>query len=318
MSEMAAAVQKRKGKLKQVPVIKKAEPEVGQLPNAIKYGIAHLRKTKKRRDSMGEARGTQPAVSPAALIKSNAGKKKGWKPKKKEINVDGIIGKGGKLSQFSCRGCSRALHVNNIIETHSGNFHPDCFFCMACTRPIIGEYLSVNGIFLHPECLNCSTCNESLIDQGMMIDHDAQKLYCAKHAPRDVCLGCSKKIDKGQVIKLGDRIWHANCFKCNYCGIGLSGQTYLEQKGKYYCKNDYWNHIATRCNRCDQQVSGRAYNLTNPLDGSVLTYHMKCYKCAMCEERLKGKSSRVVRGDIYCDKCYVIQKTTYATDSDEE
>lgn len=309
MSELQSAVLRSKGKLKNTPIVQRNDQgnQVNELPNAIRFGIANLRKVQQRRPSMDEPRGNKPAVAPEKLIENKA--KKGWTPKKKDIDVSGM-GFTGKLSQFQCRACGKAMTTLNIIETPSGNFHEDCFFCLVCTKQIMGEYLTLNGVFCHPNCLNCSTCGLNLIDQGLMCTED-HKLFCSEHAPRENCPGCSKKLESGAAVQIGDQIWHQDCFKCSICSDNLSG-SYMEQKGKVFCKPCHDQHILVKCARCDKPLSGQVFKVDNPTEGDHLHYHLTCYSCNQCKDKLKGKGGHVLRGDIYCaKKCYPLQKAMY-------
>jgi hypothetical protein len=256
---------------------------------------------------MDEPRGNQPAVTPEKLIEKKA--KKGWKPKKKDIDVSGM-GVTGKLSQFQCKACRKAMTSLNIIETPNGNFHEDCFFCLVCTKPIVGEYLTTNSVFVHPDCLNCFNCKESLIEQGLVCTED-NELFCSKCAPRDLCPGCSKKLESGKAVQIGDQIWHQDCFKCSICSDPLSGG-YMEQQGKVFCKPCHQKHIVKRCARCDKELTGQVVKVDNPAEGDSLYYHTKCYSCNQCKDKLKGKGGHILRGDIYCaKKCYPLQKAMY-------
>eukprot|EP00457_Paulinella_chromatophora_P011662 gb/GEZN01011817.1/.p1 GENE.gb/GEZN01011817.1/~~gb/GEZN01011817.1/.p1 ORF type:complete len:242 (-),score=29.17 gb/GEZN01011817.1/:403-1047(-) len=202
----------------------------------------------------------------------------------------------------------------NIVETPSGNFHQECFFCMTCAKEILGEYLTINQTFCHPSCLNCCTCGENLIDQGIMCTED-RKLYCSKDAPRDNCAGCSKALESGQAVQLGDQTWHAACFKCNICTMSLAGQNYMDQKNKFFCKGCYDTHILVRCARCDKEAEGEVFALGNPEEGDTIHFHKKCYSCAQCNTKLQGQGGHVMRGDIYCKKCHVLQIAMYEEES---
>jgi len=288
--------------LKNVPKVEDRRPkeqkeEKSELQNTILQGIASLRQVGKRRASMDKSLGARPEQ---AFIPGTPQKK--WTPKPRQ---DGPVDPSVASRGMRCGACKDAITNFECIDTPNGVFHTDCFVCTGCSRQLVGEYLTVNGVFFHPECMNCYKCLQSLIDQPMMCTPD-KKLYCAKDSPRDYCAGCNGRIEDGRVVQVAGRNWHESCFVCCECREPLAGKLYLENQGQFFCKPDYQALFAVKCNRCRQEADGPCVNIQTP-DGAQLTYHQKCYLCRKCNSHLRGKGAFQYEGDIYCKTHYDAQ-----------
>jgi len=294
-NELAAAIAKRREMLKNVPFVpKKEDPEKkSELQNTILQGIASLRKVPNRRASMDKPKGTRPLADPSAP-------KSKWTPKP-ATSGSSRMDDDMSFAKFRCEYCRQPITNMECMDTQNGMFHPDCFMCASCRRPLVGEYLTVSGNFFHPECLNCCKCLNSLINEPLLCSD--KKLYCAKDSPRDLCAGCSERIEEGRVIQLEERGWHEKCFVCTECREPLAGKMYITHNHHYYCKPDYTRLFAIKCSRCGLEADGPCFKVSAP-DGDQLTLHQKCYTCATCSTMLRGKGSFAYLGDVYCKTHY--------------
>jgi hypothetical protein len=50
-----------------------------------------------------------------------------------------------------------------VLEAMDKNFHPECFACGSCKRPMMGQCLTVGRFYYHPQCLKCGECSTSLV-----------------------------------------------------------------------------------------------------------------------------------------------------------
>jgi hypothetical protein len=301
-NELHAAIARRKEALQKVPKVedrkKDQKEQKSELQNTILQGIASLRKVGNRRPSMDAPKGTRGEV---AHIPGGTGKK--WTPK--PVVDRGPVDNDVAGMRMRCGYCKETITNFECIDTQNGVFHTDCFVCTGCTRQLLGEYLTVNGVFFHPECLNCYKCLISLIDQPMMCTPD-KKLFCGKDAPRDYCGGCNGRLESGRVVQIQDKNWHEACFKCCECQDLLAGKVYMFHEGQFFCKPDYQSIFAVKCTRCRQEADGPCVNIQTP-DGAQLTYHQKCYLCRKCNVHLRGKGAYQYEGDIYCKTHYDAQ-----------
>uniref|UniRef100_A0A4W3J992 LIM zinc-binding domain-containing protein n=1 Tax=Callorhinchus milii TaxID=7868 RepID=A0A4W3J992_CALMI len=102
-----------------------------------------------------------------------------------------------------CGKCGKKL-VNEIMRALNMAFHPECFTCVVCHRPIGNERFGLNEAneihcirdFQRRYAPQCSVCN-----QPIMSETEAEE-----------CMN----------IELFDRHFHINCYKCEKCGILLS------------------------------------------------------------------------------------------------
>jgi hypothetical protein len=110
-----------------------------------------------------------------------------------------------------CDKCGQAV-VGECVNTMQKSFHPHCFLCTQCKKPITGSKYH--------------------IEEG--------KYYCeADWAAmfQTMCSGCSFPIEPGDkwVEALGKN-FHSECFNCSTCQINLEGQQFCAKGGKPYCK----------------------------------------------------------------------------------
>uniref|UniRef100_A0A0B7AFF3 PDZ and LIM domain protein Zasp n=1 Tax=Arion vulgaris TaxID=1028688 RepID=A0A0B7AFF3_9EUPU len=110
-----------------------------------------------------------------------------------------------------CDRCGQAV-VGECVNTMQKSFHPYCFLCAQCKKPISG--------------------NKFHIEEG--------KYYCeADWAAmfQTMCSGCNFPIEPGDkwVEALGKN-FHSECFNCSTCQINLEGQQFCAKGGRAYCK----------------------------------------------------------------------------------
>jgi len=296
-NELLAAIARRREALNKIPEVKRkddGEEKKSELQNTILKGIANLRKVDKRRDSMDKNKGSRPE---RVHIPGQSQPK--WKPVKESTKMEeaDLSGFG-----FRCMACKGSITTMECVDTPNGLFHVEHFICSGCNKQLMGDYLTVNNVFFHTDCLNCLKCLNSLIDQPLLCTPEG-KLYCSKDAPRDLCAGCSERIEEGRVIPVGDGNWHEKCFVCMDCSDTLAGKMYVTHEGRFLCKPCYQKSIAIKCSRCQNEADGQCFKISAP-DGSQLTFHQKCYTCRKCAVSLRGKGSWAYKGDVYCKTHY--------------
>ena len=68
---------------------------------------------------------------------------------------------------------------------------------------------------------------------------------------------CTQVIDKGG-LKFGGRSLHVECFRCAYCDRQLDRDQFTSRDGKEYCRDCYALHLAKRCDRCQNPITGNS------------------------------------------------------------
>lgn len=120
--------------------------------------------------------------------------------------------------------------------------------CSACGRQVSGTYTTAMGRYFHPQCFCCGICRRPMgVGAGQFRERDGipycQGCFATQLASR--CARCSKPILE-TVITAMEKTWHKDCLTCTICRLPLT-QTFWLYADK---PNE------PRCSRC---VTGEEY-----------------------------------------------------------
>ncbi|KAL1137647.1 hypothetical protein AAG570_009343, partial [Ranatra chinensis] len=120
-------------------------------------------------------------------------------------------------------------------------------------------------------------------------DSDDGKTYC------EVC----KKKCKGEVLKVQEKYFHIDCFKCTVCKAGLGYDGFFCKEGGYYCINDYRKCFGgAKCSTCDKYIEGEVVSMLGR------TYHPSCFTCTKCGQIFpSGERVTYTGKTVLCSKC---------------
>ncbi|XP_041049144.1 actin-binding LIM protein 3 isoform X5 [Carcharodon carcharias] len=150
-----------------------------------------------------------------------------------------------------------------VISALGRTFHPKCFVCTVCRKPFpVGDRVTFSG----KDCV-CQQCSHTLVTASEPI-----KI----HGPSQ-CAGCGDEIKHGQSLLALEKQWHVSCFKCQSCGVVLTGE-YISKDGIPYCETDYHSRFGIKCETCDRYISGRV------LEAGGKHYHPTCARCVRCHQ----------------------------------
>lgn len=167
-----------------------------------------------------------------------------------------------RLYGTRCDSCKEFIG-GEVISALGRTFHPKCFVCTACRKPFpVGDRVTFSG----KDCV-CQQCSHTLVTASEPI-----KI----HGPSQ-CAGCGDEIKHGQSLLALEKQWHVSCFKCQSCGVGLTGE-YISKDGVPYCETDYHSHFGIKCESCDRYISGRV------LEAGGKHYHPTCARCVRCNQ----------------------------------
>jgi len=154
--------------------------------------------------------------------------------------------------------------------------------CAKCKKPILGEYIIVNGQKIHPEHYRCESCGCEFTG-GNCKEHDGKNYCyaCFDKLVKSVCAGCGKPII-GRSITALMRSWHPECLKCSVCGETFVQGKYFEHDGKAYCEFHYFKLFGKICPRCQKVVDDEGIVALGQ------TWHVACFTCHGCSKPLKG------------------------------
>ncbi|KFO55579.1 Actin-binding LIM protein 3, partial [Corvus brachyrhynchos] len=144
------------------------------------------------------------------------------------------------LAATRCDSCGDFI-TGEVISALGRTYHPKCFVCSTCRKPFpIGDKVTFSG----KDCV-CQNCSHSLLSTKPI------KIHGPSH-----CAGCKEEIKQGQSLLALEKQWHVSCFKCQTCGIILTGE-YISKDGIPYCESDYHAQFGIKCETCDRYISGR-------------------------------------------------------------
>lgn len=72
---------------------------------------------------------------------------------------------------------------------------------------------------------------------------------------KTLCQACKKKCS-GEVLRVQDKYFHTQCFKCKVCSNSLAQGGFFSKDGAYYCTADYQRNFGTKCATCQDYVEG--------------------------------------------------------------
>ncbi|XP_056430763.1 actin-binding LIM protein 3 isoform X8 [Hyla sarda] len=180
-----------------------------------------------------------------------------------------------------CDSC-RDFITGEVISALGRTYHPKCFVCSMCRKPFpIGDKVTFRG----KDCV-CQTCSQSLVSDKPI------KIHGPSH-----CAGCKEEIKHGQSLLALEKQWHVSCFKCQTCGIILTGE-YISKDGVPYCESDYHAQFGIKCETCNKYISGRV------LEAGGKHYHPTCARCVRCQQMFsEGEEMYLTGSEVWHPIC---------------
>lgn len=230
----------------------------------------------------GTAAGTPSALPRNAAAKkaSKRAKKKKKQQQQKALQQSNATSSGGRTDMSSSPASKKSNEAvsnqdgmkerpvgaeSSVSAQQVGNGPP----CAACGRPISGTYTKAQGRDFHPQCFCCRSCRRPLLPGASQFREHGGVPYCNgcyanSIAPK--CARCAKPIMEAVTTAM-EKTWHKNCLTCVICQLPLTQQFWL-----YADKPN-----EPRCSRCvtgsEEALQGvgyggrgnRAVNLPGPL-----------------------------------------------------
>lgn len=110
-----------------------------------------------------------------------------------------------------CAKCEAAI-VGECVNALNKQYHPGCFLCYQCKKPIGG------GQF-------------HLEDGNAYCENDWRQMF------QTMCSACDFPIEPGDKwVEALSSNFHSECFNCSTCQVNLEGQAFYAKAGKPYCK----------------------------------------------------------------------------------
>uniref|UniRef100_A0A9J7YS12 Actin binding LIM protein family, member 3 n=1 Tax=Cyprinus carpio carpio TaxID=630221 RepID=A0A9J7YS12_CYPCA len=181
-----------------------------------------------------------------------------------------------------CDSCGDFIS-GEVVSALGRTYHPKCFVCSVCRKPFpIGDRVTFSG----KECV-CQQCSLKLVNSNEPI-----KIHGPSH-----CAGCKEEIKQGQSLLALEKQWHVSCFRCQTCGLVLTGE-YISKDGIPYCESDYHAQFGIKCETCDRYISGRV------LEAGGKHYHPTCARCARCQMMFtEGEEMYLTGSEVWHPVC---------------
>lgn len=210
---------------------------------------------------------------------------------------------------FACKECGTSLLKAQYKEDEGEPYCVKCRsmrvrlregkydICAKCKKPILGDYMILNGQKIHPEHYRCEACGAEFIG-GNCKEHDGKNycFSCYAKLVKDICAGCGKPILGRSILALM-RTWHPECLCCCECGANFSSGKYYEYDKKPYCSFHYYKKFGKICPRCQQVIEDEG------IEAIGMLFHPQCFTCHGCGKKL-GADVYDYESKPLCKSCF--------------
>lgn len=175
----------------------------------------------------------------------------------------------------------------------------------------------MEAVYFHPDCFCCDKCQKPLT--GKFHKQDGQRI-CEACKGYSYCEACRKRIE-GKETRSEGRVWHAECFKCTHCEQPIVG-SFCRIDGALTCvacrdaltekpKPKASPEELPKCRGCKQPIEEDESSI---LADKRDMFHERCFKCRKCAKAL---NSYVILEDrkfsyqdcpYFCDSCATAER----------
>ena len=144
---------------------------------------------------------------------------------------------------FTCAHCQQPF-TDSHYRQHGGQPYCEAHFaqlcapsCAACSKPITSAIFEALDKKYHLECFVCSEGGHPIGEHVLFHLHEG-RVYCPEHFEAkclQLCTKCGKGI-RSQYVKVGDDMFHSECWQCGECGVVLRVENCAQLESKFYCK----------------------------------------------------------------------------------
>ena len=144
---------------------------------------------------------------------------------------------------FTCAHCHQPF-TDNHYRQHNGQPYCETHFaelfappCAACKLPITSAIFEALDNKYHLECFVCSEGNHPIGENVLFHLHEG-RVYCPEHFEAkflQLCVHCKKGI-RSQYVKVGDDMYHSECWQCGECRCVLRVDNCAQLDDRFYCK----------------------------------------------------------------------------------
>eukprot|EP00461_Guttulinopsis_vulgaris_P001151 UN01151 len=233
-------------------------------------------------------------------------------------------------SSEPCAGCNGNIESSALIAKGK-HFHPDCFVCTTCRKPltagflerdgqyfceddyyrsqgnvcahcnqvIVGAHIVGNGKPYHVDHLLCAMCNVSIGTDVLHVKDDKNICHTCYNAQfAAICDKCQLPIEY-QIFSALDKNFHRECFVCTEGGHQMPDESFHVHEGQIYCPEHYRKIFAKNCHQCKKDITGQYLQVLD------FYFHSECWTCNMCGQLLEQTGCAKKNDSFYCPACVI-------------
>eukprot|EP00405_Crypthecodinium_cohnii_P008721 CAMPEP_0206431958 /NCGR_PEP_ID=MMETSP0324_2-20121206/7647_1 /ASSEMBLY_ACC=CAM_ASM_000836 /TAXON_ID=2866 /ORGANISM="Crypthecodinium cohnii, Strain Seligo" /LENGTH=433 /DNA_ID=CAMNT_0053897931 /DNA_START=37 /DNA_END=1338 /DNA_ORIENTATION=+ len=183
--------------------------------------------------------------------------------------------------------------------------------CAECGKDIgYGESVTISGKEYHPDCFSCSKCKKPISGPHKVEDG---KRICKICLDTKLCEGCNRPLGVGVATVLNGKSYHPECLTCAACTKVLTGK-FRPYEDKLFCLGCGENPEAALL-KAGKKAPARALDRAGDVCAGCLqtivgtvtsangsTFHPECFKCTGCATILGDKFFGSSMG-VLCEAC---------------
>lgn len=215
---------------------------------------------------------------------------------------------------YKCIQCSKSNEDELHVVYNSRLYCQTCYeeglkkICAECNQPIFEQANKMENTYWHADHFKCSVCHVQLKPNTSDFNYGILKCKSCAADDRPRCMGCGNTVMDHGISALRS-IWHAQCFKCQFCGTNCIGKKFsnvsqrpccqecyvvMRKDGRIDKKNQIVKSKAEKSRRGKQQQSRRrAKSDSSDESDESSSEHYSSHKRGHSSKR--GKSSRKSR-----------------------
>ncbi|UJR24805.1 hypothetical protein I4U23_006180 [Adineta vaga] len=216
--------------------------------------------------------------------------------------------KGNKY-HLDCFKCPHCQNVIREMEFPTYDNHPCCeqcyqekfaSKCCQCLKPIISEKAVIyQDNKYHPDCFRCGQCYRPIIESRFHTNNSkpcCNQCYEKNIAPQ--CQQCFKTITVGKSVNYQGKIYHPDCFRCGHCEKIMYESKFYQADNKPCCRDCHEKYFTPKCAKCNRSILERYTTFKGQ------NYHINCFVCSKCrhiiDEKEKFYDEKI---GILCAQC---------------
>ena len=150
--------------------------------------------------------------------------------------------------------------VRDLLKKDLAYLHNDDFkgHCLKCHEPIMVNVVQYQKndlkYYYHPgKCFNCELCGVSIEGKAFYEYNNGNICHnCYQMEVLGSCSACGNVLDNQMVVKIGEKQYHPDCFRCTNCQNPIT-DTFITKDDKVYCQNCNSRELPT-CQRCKKTI----------------------------------------------------------------